>query len=155
MIVTPSLATSHVFSLTIEVAAPIEAGDFGYGARRIIPIIGGELHGEGLSGVILPGGADYQVIRPNGFTELEAKYAVAMADGAVVYIDNIGVRFGPKEALDRIRRGLPVAPELIYFRSVPRFETGASQYQWLMQNLFIGSGVRRPDCVELDVFQVL
>ena len=47
----------------------------------------------------------YQVIRPNGFTELEAKYAFQMDDGAIVYIENIGVRFGPKEALDRIARG--------------------------------------------------
>jgi len=151
----PPLQTRHVFSLRIKVGAPIEAGDFGYGARRVIPILGGELVGEGIHGHIREGGADYQIIRPNGFTELEAKYAIELDDGAVIYIENIGIRFGPREALDRIRRGEPVDPAVIYFRSVPRFETGHPGYRWLMEFLFIGTGSRRPDHVELDVHQVL
>ncbi len=49
-----------------------------------------------------------------------------MDDGAVIYVENIGIRFGPEELLDRIaERGEPSIPQLIYFRSVPRFETGA------------------------------
>jgi len=151
----PVLSTRHVFSLSIIVATPIEAGDFGYGARRVIPILGGELVGEGMHGRIREGGADFQLIRPNGFTELEAKYAIEMDDGAIIYIDNIGMRFGPKEALDKIRRGEPVDPKLIYFRSVPRFETGSETYRWLMESLFVGVGTRRPDRVELEVHQVL
>ncbi|MBR1222149.1 DUF3237 domain-containing protein [Bradyrhizobium sp. U87765 SZCCT0131] len=149
------LATKYVFSLRIAVATPIEAGDIGVGSRRVIPITGGELVGEGLHGRIREGGADYQIIRPDGFTELEAKYAVEMDDGAIVYIENIGVRFGPPEALERIRRGEPVDPALIYFRSVPRFETGAPAYRWLMRALFVGVGARHPDRVEIDVHQVL
>lgn len=151
----PTLATRYVFSLTIKVGTPIEAGDFGHGQRRVIPILGGELTGEGMHGTIREGGADYQIIRPDGLTELEAKYAIEMDDGAIVYIENIGIRFGPKDALDRIRRGEPVDPALIYFRSVPRFETGAPAYRWLMQALFIGVGSRHPDRVELEVHQVL
>ena len=155
MTMTPQLQTKHVFTLVIEVGAPIVAGDFGYGLRRVIPILGGTVHGDGITGRILPGGADFQVIRPDGFTELEAKYAFELDGGAVVYIENIGIRFGPKEALDRIARGEEVDPALIYFRSVPKFETGAATYRWLMQHLFIGVGARHPDRVELDVHQVL
>ena len=109
----------------------------------------------GIHGTIFPCGADFQVIRPNGFTELEAKYAFQMDDGAIVYIENIGIRFGPKEALDRIARGEIVDPALIYFRSVPKFETGSEKYRWLMENLFIGVGARHPDRVELEVHQVM
>jgi hypothetical protein len=69
------LSTKYIFSLAIKVGAPIVAGDFGYGVRRIIPILGGEVRGEGIKGTIFPCGADFQTIRPNGFTELEAKYA--------------------------------------------------------------------------------
>ena len=82
----PALHTRYVFSLAILIGAPIVAGDFGYGLRRIIPILGGEVRGEGIKGTILPYGADFQTIRPNGFTELEAKYAFEMDDGAIVYI---------------------------------------------------------------------
>jgi hypothetical protein len=151
----PALSTKYVFSLAIKIGAPIVAGDFGYGTRRIIPILGGEVHGEGIKGTIFPCGADFQTIRPNGFTELEAKYAFELDDGAIVYIENIGMRFGRKELLDRIAKGEIVDPALIYFRSVPKFETGAAKYRWLMENLFVGVGARHPDRVELDVHQVL
>lgn len=151
----PQLATKYVFSLAIKIGAPVVAGDLGHGVRRIIPILGGTLTGEGISGAIYPFGADFQTIRPDGFTEVEAKYAFELSDGAVVYIENVGVRFGPKDALDRIARGEAVDPALIYFRSVPRFETGHPKYRWLMQNLFIGVGARHPDRVEIAVHQVL
>jgi Protein of unknown function (DUF3237) len=151
----PQLSAKYVFSLAIKVGAPIVAGDTGHGVRRIIPILGGELHGEGIKGTIFPYGADFQTIRPNGFTEVEAKYAFQMDDGAIVYIENVGIRFGPKELLDRIARGEMVDPALIYFRSVPKFETGAEKYRWLMENLFVGVGARHPDRVVIDVHQVL
>ena len=150
-----ALQTKYVFSLAIKVGAPIVAGDHGHGVRRIIPILGGEVRGEGMKGTIFPVGADFQVIRPNGFTELEAKYAFEMDDGAIVYIENIGIRFGPKQLLDRIAKGEIVDPALIYFRSVQKFETGAENYRWLMENLFVGVGARYPDRVEIDVHQVL
>src|SRR3979490_3006050 len=151
----PALQSKYVFSLAIKVGAPIVAGDLGYGLRRIVPILGGEGRREGITGTIFPCGADFQIIRPNGFTELEAKYAFQMDDGAIVYIENIGIRFGPKPALDRIARGEIVDPALIYFRSVPKFETGSEKYRWLMENLFIGVGARHPDRVVIDVHQVL
>lgn len=152
---TPTLSTKYVFSLAIRVGEPISAGETGTGTRRVIPILGGEVKGGTMRGTIFPCGADFQIIRPNGFTELEAKYAFAMDDGAVIYIENIGIRFGPQDALDRIRRGEPVDPKLIYFRSVPRFETGSDNYRWLTENLFVGVGTRHPDRVKLDVHQVL
>jgi hypothetical protein len=151
----PALQTKYVFSLAIKVGVPIVAGDLGHGVRRIIPILGGEVHGQGIKGTIFPVGADFQTIRPNGLTELEAKYAFEMDDGAVIYIENVGMRFGPKELLDRIAKGGIVDPALIYFRSVPKFETGAEKYRWLMENLFIGVGARHPDRVEIAVHQVL
>jgi len=149
------LQTKYVFSLAIKVGTPIVAGDTGHGVRRIIPILGGEVRGEGIKGTIFPCGADFQTIRPNGFTELEAKYAFEMDDGAIIYIENIGIRFGPKELLERIAKGEIVDPKSIYFRSVPKFETGSDKYRWLMENLFIGVGARHPDRVEIDVHQVL
>ena len=151
----PVLATKYVFSLAIKVGTPIVAGDTGHGVRRVIAVLGGEVRGPGMKGTIFPVGADFQTIRPNGFTELEAKYAFEMDDGDVIYIENIGIRFGRKELLPRPPPGEIVDPALIYFRSVPRFETGAENYRWLMENLFVGVGARHPDRVELDVHQVL
>ena len=49
------------------------------GERRIVPILGGTVVGPRLSGDILPGGADYQLIRPDGVAEIEARYTLRLA----------------------------------------------------------------------------
>lgn len=152
---THQLETKYVFSLSIHVGEPVSAGDIGHGTRRVVPILGGSIKGEGIDGTILPFGADFQILRPDGKAELEAKYAFRLDDGAIIYIENIGIRVGPAELAAKIARGESVDPSLIYFRSVPRFETGAEKYRWLMQHIFIGVGARHPDRVELDVHQVL
>jgi hypothetical protein len=151
----PALQTKYVFTITAHIGSVTSAGDIGHGVRRIIPVVGGEVRGAGINGKICGFGADFQIIRPNELIELEAKYAFETDDGAVVYVENKGIRFGPVELLQRLKRGEPVDPRLIYFRTVPRFETGSEKYRWLMQNLFIGSAARHPDRVVLDVHQVL
>ena len=152
---TPTLETKYAFTITARIGEVTSAGEIGSGVRRIIPILGGEVKGEGISGKVLPFGADFQIIRPNELIELEAKYAFETDDGAVVYVENIGIRFGPVELLQKLKRGEPVDPKLIYFRTRPRFETGHPNYQWLMQHLFIGAAARHADRVVIDVHQVL
>jgi hypothetical protein len=151
----PTLQTRYVFTITAEIGDVTTAGEIGSGVRRIIPITGGEVKGEGINGKVCAFGADFQIIRPNKLIELEAKYAFETDDGAVVYVENRGIRFGPVDLLHKLKRGEPVDPKLIYFRTVPKFETGAAKYRWLMENLFIGSAARHADRVVIDVHQVL
>jgi hypothetical protein len=152
---TPVLETKYVFTATVKIGEVVSAGDLGYGVRRIIPILGGEVTGEGVNGTVLPFGADFQIIRPNELIDLEAKYAIQTDDGATIYVENTGLRFGPVDLLLKLKRGEPVDPKLIYFRTRPKFETGDPRYQWLMQHLFIGSAARHADRVVVDVHQVL
>ena len=150
----PALETKYVFTITAHIGGVTSAGEIGHGVRRIIPIVGGEVRGD-ISGKVCAFGADFQIIRPNELIELEAKYAFETDDGAVVYVENRGIRFGPVDLLQRLKRGEAVDPELIYFRTVPRFETGAEKYRWLMEHIFIGSAARHADRVVIDVHQVL
>ena len=152
---TPELATKYVFTITAQIGEVTSAGDIGTGVRRIIPITGGEVRGEGINGTVCAFGADFQIIRPNELIELEAKYAFETDDGAVVYVENRGIRFGPVDLLLKLKRGEPVDPKLIYFRTAPRFETGSEKYRWLMESLFIASAARHADRVVIDVHQVL
>lgn len=151
----PTLATRYAFTITAEIAAVTSIGEIGSGVRRIIPITGGEVRGPRVSGRVLPFGADFQIIRPNELIELEAKYAFETHDGALVYVENVGIRFGPKELLEKMKRGEPVDPALIYFRTRPRFETAHRDYRWLMERLFVGSAARHNDRVVIDVHEVL
>ena len=152
---TAALQTRYVFTITALIGEVTSAGDIGHGVRRIIPIVGGEVRGDTVNGRVCAFGADFQIIRPNELIELEAKYAFETDDGATVYVENKGIRFGPVELLQRLHRGEPVDPKLIYFRTVPKFETGAEKYRWLMDYLFIGSAARHADRVVIDVHQVL
>jgi len=151
---TPILATKYVFTITARIGDVVTAGDIGTGVRRIIPIVGGEVTGA-ITGKVLPFGADFQIIRPNELIELEAKYAFETDDGAIVYVENKGMRFGPVELLQKLKRGEPVDPKLIYFRTVPRFETGHENYRWLMEHIFVASAARHADRVVIDVHQVM
>jgi hypothetical protein len=152
---TPEIQTQYAFTITAEIAEVTTAGDLGYGVRRIIPITGGEVRGEKVNGKVLPFGADFQIIRPNELIDLEARYAFETDDGAVVYVENKGIRFGPVELLRKLRRGEPVDPKSIYFRTVPKFETGHQNYRWLMEHIFVASAARHADRVVIDVHMVL
>ena len=138
----------------IDVAAPITIGETAEGLRRVVPILGGRISGPRLSGTILPAGADYQLIRPDGYTTLDARYTARLDDGAMLYIVNIGVRFGPPEIMARITRGEPVDPADVYFRTTPGFETASPAHTWLTRPLFLATGARHPTHITLAVFEV-
>ena len=150
--VTPRL--ERLCRATVEIAAPLVVGDTPLGLRRIIPITGGRVEGSRLSGEVLPGGADWQLVRADGGAMLEARYTVRTTDGALVYVRNVGLRCGPPEVLARLGRGEPVDPASYYFRTTPRFETAAPAYAWLNDLVAVGSAVRRADAVVLDFYLV-
>jgi hypothetical protein len=62
------------------------------GERFIIPIVGGQfagdINGHVLRGHVLPGGADRQLLRPDGIKELDALYEMQHDDGTVLTIHN-------------------------------------------------------------------
>ena len=131
-----------------------DLGDTPLGRRRIIGITGGSFAGPRLSGRILPGGADWQVIRSDRVAYLDARYTLETSDGALIYVRNKGYRHGPKEVIERMARGEEVDPSLYYMRTTPWFETSAAQYAWLNRMIGIGTGARRAAAVELDFFEV-
>jgi hypothetical protein len=131
-----------------------DLGDTPVGRRRIIGITGGTFSGARLSGRILAGGADWQVIRADGTAYLDARYTLETADGALVYVSNQGYRHGPKAVIDRLARGEDVDPALYYMRTTPWFETSAPAYAWLNRAVCVGTGARRAQAVELDFYEV-
>jgi hypothetical protein len=138
----------------ITLAPPQELGQAPLGRRRIIPITGGRFRGERLSGRVLPGGADWQIVRADGVSQLEARYTLETDDGALISVRNLGLRHGPAEVLARLAAGEAVDPSLYYMRTTPSFETGAERYLWLNRLVCVATGARRTDAVELDVYEV-
>lgn len=133
----------------VLVGAPVNMGDDGFGAARIVPILGGSAAGPGLTGTILPGGGDEQRIRADGLTRLHARYVIKSEDGALIRVDSQGLRHGPPEVMVALRRGERVDPGQIYFRTLIRFETSAPAHDTLNKTLFLSDGERLPDCIVL------
>jgi hypothetical protein len=151
----PSPQLEFAFEAAAEVAAPLDLGVTPSGHRRIIPITGGSFEGPGLKGRILPGGADWQIVRTDGTAELDARYTLQTDQGALIYVVNRGLRHGPPEVLRRIAAGETVDPRSYYFRSAAFFETSAPELEWLTKTIIIGAGERQRDKVLIRFWKVL
>ena len=150
--VTPTLEL--LYTSRIDIAPPLDVGSAPYGQRRVIGIIGGALSGPRLSGRILPGGADWQIARSDGIVEVDARYTLETDDGAFIYISNWGLRHGPAEIIRRLGAGDKVDASEYYFRTTPRFETGAPAYAWLNGVISVAVGERRADAVIITAYEV-
>lgn len=142
------------FEVRARVADPVVIGKLPNGTRRVVEITGGTFEGPRLRGKVLPGGADWQLVRDDGFTNADARYTLETADGALIYVSNVGIRHASEETMRLLNSGQVVDPSLVYFRTVPTFETGSAELEWLMRSVFIASGERRPDLVIIRFWRV-
>jgi len=144
-----------VFEAKVTVDPALDLGDVGKGRRRIVPITGGDFSGPQISGTVLPGGADWQVLRGDGVAELEACYTLRADDGALIAVRNLALRHGPAEVMAALAAGRPVEPGTYYFRGATFFETSATQYQWLTNHIIVCTGHREAAMVTVRFYKVM
>ena len=157
---TPGL--EPIADLIVHVSSPIEAGMVSglnsRGQRRIIPITGGSMTGPELQGRVLPGGADFQIVVSETCADLDARYMIALDGpeyaGQHLFVQNRALRRGSAENIARLVCGEPVDPQAIYFRCVPTFEVSDERLRWLTESIFVGTGARYPDRVEMRFFRL-
>ena len=145
---------SLLYRAEVAIDAPLEIGELALGTRRVIPIAGGRFRGPRLAGTVLAGGADWQVLRRDGVTEVEARYTMQTDDGALIEVLNWGLRHGPPEVMARLAAGEAVDPASYTFRTTPRFRCGHPEYRWLNAVVAVARAERHADGVVLDVFEV-
>lgn len=152
---TPPPALQPMCRVVCEVGELVSlGGPAKHGERRYVPLLGGTVEGPELSGTILPGGVDWQVLRADGVLEIAAHYVVRTADGALVEIQSDGLRHGPAEVMARLARGEPVAANEYFFRTVVRFTTGAPAWAHLNRCLALAVGERQARAVRLDFHRI-
>lgn len=146
------------FSIDIVVDQPIIVSNSPVtGKRQLIPILRGKVSGE-LTGEVLPGGVDSQIIDPNGVCRLSARYALKVSEGTV-YIENNGIRTVPAEYksllfTEDMSFFNQISSSDIYFKTVPVFEVDTPELEWLRTSIFICSASRTSDGVKLDFYRV-
>ena len=103
------ISQAPIFTIHAELADIRHFGTTPYGERRVVDILGGRVEGPRLQGRILPG-ADWQIVRPDGVTDLEARYAIETDRGTRVLVRSDGLRHGPPEVITALARGESVEP---------------------------------------------
>ena len=150
----PGLEFMARFEVNLD-APVLELGQIeGIGKRRIIPITGGKFSGPRLNGTILNNGADWQAVAADGLARMDTRYALKTVDGALIYIQTRGFRYGPADVMAELAKGNPVDPNKYCFRVYIQFETGSSQYEWLNRAIGIGAGMRLRNAVIYDAYLV-
>lgn len=149
------VAEKPMFVITSGLGGIQMLGRTPYGERRIINILGGAVEGERLRGKVLPGGADWQIVRADGVVHLTARYTIETEAGGQILVNSEGYRHGPPEVMARLARDETVDPALYYFRTFMRFETADPQTAWLNRILALGRGIRENRAVRIEVHEVL
>lgn len=151
----PEPGLRFVFQIDVALGPVQELGSIDGVRRRIIPIVGGTVHGPRLSGTVQPGGADWQDVRPeDGLTRVHAKYWLKADDGTVIGVDNRGVRRAPLPVIRSLMEGKTVPADAYYFRAAPFFDVGDGPHRWLNESLFICVGAREPSKAIIRIYEV-
>ncbi|MCX2524442.1 DUF3237 domain-containing protein [Larsenimonas rhizosphaerae] len=115
-------------------------GQSKYGERGIVWITGGDVKGPKIKASVMPGGGDWQLGRPDGVLDLEARYAIKTDDGYIIVVTN-------KAIIDH--RPTKENPDNDYVRSVLSFEAPIdSPYEWMNKSIFLGTVERGPNFKE-------
>lgn len=120
--------TEFMFNAKVKIGNMINVGESKRGTRRVIPITGGSFNGPKINGAVLPGGEDWQLVRPDGDTELYARYLLKTDDGHVIQIIN------------QVLMHMGTLGEGFYCKSVLDLEAPKnSPYDYLNHSIFIGT----------------
>jgi hypothetical protein len=136
--------TSRLLMMLQVFVAPLQKlGAVPHGARIIAPITGGSFEGPRLRGTVLSGGGDWTLSRSDAVLELDLRITLETDDGGLINMSSFGLRHGPPDVLAALGRGESVDPSAYYFRTAPRFETSAPQYEFLNRLIAVAFGDRR------------
>ncbi len=167
--------------LMIQVEPALELGECADGLRRVIAIVGGHFsgvlpRGSGLpnsesgpasnpvsslfSGQVLPGGADHQRVLGGTTAHMEARYTLRVDEpaelaGAKLSVFNRAIRHASAANTAKLMRGEAVPPDEVYFRGSPCMDSAHPAFAWLSERVFVCTGERLPQAVNLRFFELM
>ncbi|GHJ15967.1 MULTISPECIES: DUF3237 family protein [unclassified Micromonospora] len=141
------------FEVEVRLGALEDHGVTRAGHRRVVPVVGGRVIGL-FEADILPGGADWKVVRPDGAIEIDTRDSARTADDGHVYLRTFGVRSGRAEVLQALLRGDAVDPSEYYFLLGVRLETSVPALTVLERSVFVASAIREAYLVRYTAYRV-
>ena len=138
----PGVDPEPAIEIHVTLSDKVALGQTDNGERFIVPITGGEFTGRNVQGVVVPGGADWQLVRSDNVKEYVARYSLRTDDGYTIMVDNRGISRDAEGGLYRV--------------TVPEFHAPQGPYQWLNESLFVGTitSVKKPRAVVIRAYEV-
>lgn len=141
----------HCMTLYVQIGALNELGELPHGTGKMIPITGGTFEGKfgdvDFQGDVMAGGADWQLIRSDGVTELRAHYAVKSDTGEIIQVHNHML----------VRRNSNKSGPKIYAKGHIKFEAPVGKFEFLNRSIFVSTVNTPPDDqapVTIRVFEI-
>ena len=137
------IQTEFIFEARVNIDERLKIGPSSRGKAQLIPITGGHFKGPDIKGTVVPGGADWQLVRPDDVMLVDARYTIKTDDNELISVINKGL--------------VHVGEDGIYVRTVPAFEAPIGKYDWLNKAIFVGTlevGPPEEKCVIIRVYKV-
>lgn len=151
----PRLEYGFTITLTLGDVYWVTPSNLG-STRGAVYVAGGTIEGPDIRGTVIPlSGADWPLRRPDGVLDFDARYLLRTDDGAVIYMQNRGYRWGPPEVMAALSRREPVDPSAYYMRTAPKFDAPEGRYAWLSHFIFVGVAEKTPTGNSISYFKLL
>ena len=151
------ISLRHLLVMKLESTAPTVVGQTPTAFRRVGTVPGGlfESRIDGLNGIVMPGGNDWQSVRTDHATTLDVRLLLKTDAGDLIAVTYRGVRHGDASVLAKLDRGDQVDPASYYFRSAAFLETASERFAWLNRIIAVGTGHRYIEGPVYNLFEVL
>jgi hypothetical protein len=129
------------FTFEAQLGEPLVPGAGPYGTRMVVPLAGGTVSGERITGTVTGTGGDWALVGPDGWARVDVRGQILTDDGAVIFVSYGGVLELNEKVMVAMAAGDQGTEfEDQYFRIMPRLETGDARYAWVNQTVFIARG---------------
>lgn len=139
---THTLQHKHLMTLSLDVASDRAAniGTVARGRRTIVPIKGGHFNGTQLSGTVMPGGADWVILRSDGVMEIDVRITLETHSGSLIYLAYTGLFCGANDAMKKLAKGEVLNDSDFSLTVTARAECSDQSLAWLNTATIVGLG---------------
>ena len=136
------LTMNHLMTLSLDVdtKASQTIGRIKKATRLIVPIASGHFSGDKLNGKILPGGADWVLLRDDGVMEIDVRLVLETIESALIYLTYQGRFIASESVMAQMQAGEKISPDEYSLAVTARFESGHPDFLWVNDAIVIATG---------------
>jgi hypothetical protein len=142
------------FTFHFAIGESLQLGGGPFGARAVGTVADGRVKGDRITGRVIGPSADWAIIGPDGFAQIDVRAQIRTDDGADLYIHYTG----SLELTDAITAALFGDGQTdfgdAYWWTHVRLESGSEQYRWVNRTLFVGQGRAAADGIEYEIYRL-